>query len=243
VSGQLLAFERYRTKVDCAPQAPKRGCNRQPSDEERAVEIGLVGDVPAQALPDVQVVLDEIEGELARGLAAPGSGRVGVDPDRMTALIRRLRETLARTQAEPLDDARYRESIRQAEAQGSLLIAGATRKAQVLLDGTRVKRLRQEQLKAIVDESRQRGETEVAEAYTYAQQRLGEVLGRAETAHRAVKEACNAARPATPSPARRPRRAPPGRRQHLRLARAPVWAIASVRLGACPPLMMYNRGD
>jgi hypothetical protein len=154
-------------------------------------------------LPDVLALLDDLEAELAARPAIPVGDVVAVDPVRMRALTTRLREALARIRDHPLDEATYHAQLQQAEATATLLSVDAAHKAQMLLDGERVKKLRQAQIAAIVDESRQRGEAQVAEAYAYGEARMREVLSRAEEAHGSVRAALDAVRIAGPGAAQR----------------------------------------
>lgn len=139
----------------------------------------------------VQDVLDEIEAEVAGSAVVPMSGQVALNPERMTALIARLRAAADAAQGIADDDSRQREATRRAEAEAALILEEARRKAGLLLDGARVQRLREEHVQAIIRESRTRGEDLVVEAYAYGLGRMEEVLARAEEGRRLVNEACD----------------------------------------------------
>jgi hypothetical protein len=144
--------------------------------------------------PDVLDVLDEIEAEIVASPALPVGEVVGVNAERMAALTNRLRAALAHLAEVPPDEATRRRELQQAEAQAALLIEDARRKADALLDGERVKQLRQEQTQAIIQESRRRGEVLVADAYTYARARMEAVYRGVEEAHGYVAQARDATR-------------------------------------------------
>ncbi|GAC1447175.1 MAG: hypothetical protein PVSMB4_01790 [Ktedonobacterales bacterium] len=150
--------------------------------------------VDPPAPPDVLDVLDEIEAEIVASPALPVGEVVGVNAERMAVLTTRLREAVARAREAPLDEATRRGKLQQAEAQAALLIEDARRKADMLLDGERVKKLRNEQTQAIIQESRQRGEVLVADAYTYARARMEEVYRCVEEARGYVAQARDATR-------------------------------------------------
>jgi hypothetical protein len=137
----------------------------------------------------VQDVLDEIEAEVAGSAAIPVSGQVALNPERMAALIERLRQAAAHADALAADESRYRDARRRVEAEGALIVEEARRKAELALDGSRVAQLREEHVQAIIGESRQRGEELITAAYEYGIARMEEVLVRADDAHRLVLEA------------------------------------------------------
>jgi hypothetical protein len=148
-------------------------------------------------------VLDEIEAELAASPAVPVAGQVAVSPERMAALTARLRDAVEAARAIPRDAAARRAALQPAQAEAALIRAEARRKADMLLDGTRVRRLREEYIQSIIGESRQHGEHLVAEAYAYARERLEEVIRRAEEARRLVSQAGELVRVEPPGAARR----------------------------------------
>jgi cell division septum initiation protein DivIVA len=139
--------------------------------------------------PYVRDVLDEIEAEVAASAVVPVSGQIALNPERMAALIERLRAAVSAADALAADDTPHREALRRAEAEAALIVEEARRKAELLLDGTRVSNLREEHVQAIIRESRQRGEELVNEAYEYGLGRMEEVQARAEDARRLVREA------------------------------------------------------
>ncbi len=148
--------------------------------------------VDASAVPDVLDVLDEVESEVAA--SASVGGQMAVNVERMKTLTARLRAAVAYAREHPVTPAERQAMIKQAEAQAALVLEEARRKADMLLDGTRVKQLREEHVQSIIAESRQRGERLVADAYGYGRQRMQEVIVRAEEARHHVSLAAEAVR-------------------------------------------------
>jgi hypothetical protein len=143
---------------------------------------------PSDALY-VRDILDEIEAEIAGSAVVPVSGQVALNPARMAALTARLRTAVEMAPKLIADEPRQREAQRRAEAEAALIVEEARRKADLLLDGSRVSNLREEHVQAIIRESRQQGEALVTEAYHYGLGRMEEVLVRAEEGRRLVREA------------------------------------------------------
>jgi hypothetical protein len=137
----------------------------------------------------VQDVLDEIEAEIAGSAVIPLSGQVALNAARMAALAGRLKRAVASADASEGSDARHLEARRRAEAEAVLTVEEARRQAELLLEGGRVSRLREEHVQAIINERRDAGEVQVKDAYSYGLERMRDALRRAEGARRLVHDA------------------------------------------------------
>jgi hypothetical protein len=170
---------------------------KRPEEPETAEMPGAVGGLY------VQDVLDEIEAELTASPAVPVAGQVALNPERMAALTARLRTAVAEARERASEPAAVQAELRQAEAQAALILEDARRKAEMLLDGQRVQKLREERVQEIISESRQRGQVLVAQAYEVGRQRMEVVAQRAEEARRLVAQAGDVVRPQGPGAAAR----------------------------------------
>jgi hypothetical protein len=135
--------------------------------------------------------LDEIEAEISASAIVPEAGQVALSAERMSALSARLRSAVAASTALAAADAAHQAGLRQAQAQAALVRDDARHQAETLLEGARVARLREENVQAIIAESREQGEVLVTAAYAYGRSQMEEVLERASRARRHVAAATN----------------------------------------------------
>jgi hypothetical protein len=186
-------WARAGAAADGAARSGRGAGDMETSGTGEARGSGETGNQRGEA-PDAYDLLDAIAAEMAAGVAVPMGAQVGLNAERMGLLIAALRAAASAPPGPRGEDAR-RVARREAGARATLMLEEARRKAELLLDGARVARLRDEEAEAIIDERRKQGEALVAAAYEYGQGRMAEVLRRAEQAERLVDQARDAVRP------------------------------------------------